>query len=164
MRRFWAHPFLDGNSRTQRVFFTDMLHDAGFDIDWRAVDADAIHAARHASFLTEDPSWLAAQLRPGLVHHGETTPSLAVTDGLRENTRPLLIFTDMLEHHALGGDGESYTHPDRPHPPSPHEHPQHDVEHETQIHHQSPDPASRAHPTPPPIQSGPTPEPPHPTL
>ncbi len=89
------------------------------DIDWRAVDA--LHAARHASFVTEDPSWLAAQLRPGLVHNGDVAPSLADTDGLRDDTRPVRFFTDMVEHHAIGGDGETYSQPDRTHPPSPHE-------------------------------------------
>ncbi|MDF3285015.1 Fic family protein [Gordonia sp. N1V] len=118
----WAHPMLDGNSRTQRVFFTRYLNDAGWDIDWRAVDADAVHAARHASFLTEDPSWLAAQLRPGLVEAGEHAEhTLAATTGQRHEQRPVEIFTAMLEHHAAGGDGETYTHPDQPHPPTPHD-------------------------------------------
>lgn len=33
----FVHPFREGNGRTQRVFWTLLCHDAGYDIDWRLV-------------------------------------------------------------------------------------------------------------------------------
>ena len=33
----FIHPFREGNGRTQRVFWTRVAHDAGYEIDWDAV-------------------------------------------------------------------------------------------------------------------------------
>ncbi|AUH70537.1 MULTISPECIES: Fic/DOC family protein [Gordonia] len=67
----YLHPFVDGNSRSQRVFFNEYLRDAGWDIDWNKVDAGAVHAARHVSLVFNDPTYLAAQLDRGLVGFGD---------------------------------------------------------------------------------------------
>lgn len=36
----YIHPFREGNGRTQRLFWTLICHDAGYDLDWRLVSAD----------------------------------------------------------------------------------------------------------------------------
>lgn len=36
----YAHPFREGNGRTQRVFWSRVARDAGWQVDWRMVDAD----------------------------------------------------------------------------------------------------------------------------
>lgn len=133
----WTHPMLDGNSRTQRMFFTQYLNDSDWDIDWRAVDADAIHAARHVSFVTEDPSWLAEQLRPGLVRPGEAIdgPTLSATDGIRDELRPVAIYYAMIQDADAGLSGTGF-----------HAH-QHDPEHQHRIDtltHELHDTAARA--------------------
>ena len=44
------HPFREGNGRTQRSFLSQLARDAGFRLDWAAVDRDAnIDAARAAA-------------------------------------------------------------------------------------------------------------------
>ncbi|MGO4615696.1 Fic/DOC family protein [Nocardia sp. 2YAB30] len=34
------HPFRDGNGRTQRAFFRQLCHEAGWGIDWSSLDRD----------------------------------------------------------------------------------------------------------------------------
>jgi cell filamentation protein len=34
-----VHPFREGNGRTQRAFFEQLAHDAGFTIDWQQLEA-----------------------------------------------------------------------------------------------------------------------------
>jgi len=36
----FAHPFREGNGRTQRLSWTLICHDAGFDLDWRKVSGE----------------------------------------------------------------------------------------------------------------------------
>ncbi len=40
------HPFRDGNSRSQAVFFDQLARNAGWAIDWRDINVDALQAAR----------------------------------------------------------------------------------------------------------------------
>lgn len=54
-----VHPFRDGNSRTQRYFFDQMLRAAGWAVDWTRIDAAEAHAARYVGAATADPSFLA---------------------------------------------------------------------------------------------------------
>lgn len=61
-----VHPFRDGNSRTQRYFFDQMLRAAGWAVDWTRIDAAEAHAARYVGAATADPSFLAQVLRPGV--------------------------------------------------------------------------------------------------
>ena len=76
-----VHPFRDGNSRTQRYFFDQMLRAAGWAVDWTRIDATEAHAARYVGAATADPSFLAQVLRPGvfaptdlsLIHISEPT-------------------------------------------------------------------------------------------
>ena len=69
------HPFLDGNSRTQRYFFDHMLRHAGWSLDWRRIAATEVHAARYVAAATLDSSLLVDALRPGL-STGEDCPRL----------------------------------------------------------------------------------------
>lgn len=45
------HPFVDGNSRTQRVFVDQLARDAGWAIDWRDLSVDAVQAARNFAYI-----------------------------------------------------------------------------------------------------------------
>lgn len=36
----FVHPFREGNGRTQRVFWSLLCHDAGYDLDWRRVSGE----------------------------------------------------------------------------------------------------------------------------
>ena len=39
------HPFREGNGRTQRVFFTQLIRSAGYDIDFSEIDTDELMVA-----------------------------------------------------------------------------------------------------------------------
>lgn len=43
------HPFREGNGRTQRAFFRQLSHEAGWPIDWSDLDPDSNEAASMAS-------------------------------------------------------------------------------------------------------------------
>lgn len=53
----YAHPFREGNGRTQRIFWSQVATSAGYDIDWRAVSGkvndDASRVAIERGDLTE---------------------------------------------------------------------------------------------------------------
>lgn len=103
MRRFAIHPFADGNSRSQRVLFTRYLNAAGWDVDWMAINASAVHAARHVAMATVDSSYLAAELRPGIVPIGSAAPgSLARTQGRRDARTSVHLYDAMRAHKRAG--------------------------------------------------------------
>ena len=90
-----VHPFRDGNSRTQRVFFDQMFRHAGWAVDWSDVDATAAHAARHMSVYWR-PDYLADLLRHA-VH-----PAGDMADGHLSATLGSLSVVDAVEHfHAM---------------------------------------------------------------
>ncbi|MBB1032607.1 cell filamentation protein Fic [Dietzia sp. SLG310A2-38A2] len=97
-----VHPFRDGNSRTQRVFFDQMFRHAGWAVDWAGIDASAAHAARHMSVYGR-PDYLADQLRHAV------RPAAELADGRLATTlgnRSLLLasehFRAMREHLKAG--------------------------------------------------------------
>ena len=97
-----VHPFRDGNSRSQRVFFDQMLREAGWGIDWTAVDAAATHAARHMAFWRRY-DYLADQLRPATGPLGyEPAGTLAAPQGNRDATSAATCYREMLDHHRRG--------------------------------------------------------------
>lgn len=97
------HPFADGSSRSQRVFFTRYLHAAGWDVDWMSVNASAVHAARHVAMATVDSSYLAAELRPGLVPAGTAAPgTLTRTQGQRDARTSVNLYHAMRAHKRAG--------------------------------------------------------------
>ncbi|MEN4891830.1 putative adenosine monophosphate-protein transferase Fic [Erwinia billingiae] len=53
------HPFLHGNGRAQRLLFEQVIIQAGFDIQWKNMDAESWQAANQAS-LDGDLSLLTA--------------------------------------------------------------------------------------------------------
>ncbi|MFT4043035.1 MAG: Fic family protein [Gordonia sp. (in: high G+C Gram-positive bacteria)] len=94
------HPFRDGNSRSQRLFFHRYMQSAGWDIDWRRINASAVHAARHVAMRTVDSSYLAAVLSPGVYRPGEVAPgSLAATQGSPDSRSSIVIYDNMIEHY-----------------------------------------------------------------
>lgn len=96
------HPFRDGNSRSQRVFIDQMLDDAGWQVDWRGVDANAAHAGRHMGMVNR-PEYLAEQIGPHTHQAGNLTDrGLAATQGDRELRAPVQIFKEMIAHHRSG--------------------------------------------------------------
>lgn len=95
--------YRDGNSRSQRVFFTRYLNAAGWDVDWMAINASAVHAARHVAMATVDSSYLAAELRPGVVPIGSAAPgSLARTQGRRDARTSVHLYDAMRAHKRTG--------------------------------------------------------------
>lgn len=60
-----AHPFREGNGRTQRAFFRQLARDAGWSFRWSTLTADENTAASGAS-LHGDNSMLESLLRNAL--------------------------------------------------------------------------------------------------
>jgi len=58
------HPFREGNTRTQRVFFQQLAQVAGWPIDWSKLDYKAFIEARYENLRTADSTALAAVLDP----------------------------------------------------------------------------------------------------
>jgi len=56
------HPFREGNTRTQRVFFEQLAFVAGWSVDWTAIDYPAFIAARFENLRTADAGALAEVL------------------------------------------------------------------------------------------------------
>lgn len=56
----FIHPFREGNGRTQRLFWTLLCHDAGFDLDWRLVSGEESDEASRAAAEDMDLSGLIA--------------------------------------------------------------------------------------------------------
>ncbi|MDV8002195.1 Fic/DOC family protein [Rhodococcus sp. IEGM 1408] len=97
-----VHPFRDGNSRSQRVFFDQMFRHAGWAVNWAGVDAAAAHAARHMS-LYGRPDYLADQLRHAVYPIAELADGgLSATQGIRSAHDAGEHFRAMREHHAAG--------------------------------------------------------------
>lgn len=85
------HPFRDGNSRTQRVFFDELLKSSGWTIDWQKVHASAVQAARYVAMeATHTP--LRDVLTPGVHRNNTEPPTLASTQGN-------VIHLEVAEHH-----------------------------------------------------------------
>ncbi|ROS25401.1 cell filamentation protein [Rathayibacter sp. PhB127] len=70
----YAHPFREGNGRTQRVFWTRIARDAGWELDWSrttgAVNDDACRAAMEQSDLAPMLAMFESITRP--VDHSES--------------------------------------------------------------------------------------------
>lgn len=45
-----AHPFLEGNGRTNRVFISQLANEAGYEIDWRSMSKEKYIEASINSF------------------------------------------------------------------------------------------------------------------
>ena len=54
----FVHPFREGNGRTQRVFWTLLCHDAGYDLDWRLASGEENDEASRLAAEDRDYSLL----------------------------------------------------------------------------------------------------------
>lgn len=91
-----VHPFRDGNSRTQRFFFDQMMRDAGWAIDWTRINAEEVHAARYIAAATTDSQFLADAITPGVFPADEVdTGTLQATQGHRDNAKSAELFHEM---------------------------------------------------------------------
>lgn len=54
----FAHPFREGNGRTQREFFAQLLAESGHGLTWDRVDMDTLHVACHVAGTTGNTSSL----------------------------------------------------------------------------------------------------------
>ena len=54
----FVHPFREGNGRTQRLFWTYICHDAGYDLDWRLVSVEKNDEASRLAAEQQDYSLL----------------------------------------------------------------------------------------------------------
>lgn len=95
-----VHPFRDGNSRTQRFFFDQMLRNAGWVVDWSRINAAHAHAARYVGAATGDPAFLAQVLSPGVFEPEEfpigAAGSLTQTEGQRDPGAAAEAFRSMM--------------------------------------------------------------------
>ncbi|MGO3034751.1 MAG: Fic/DOC family protein [Corynebacterium variabile] len=108
-----VHPFRDGNSRTQRIFFDQMLRHAGWSVNWTLVSAEQVHAARYVGAATVDSSYLAQVLRPGVLPAAEIGAassglSLSATEGRRDNRSAAESFHDMMAFRRTHPRGVPY--------------------------------------------------------
>jgi cell filamentation protein len=62
-----AHPFREGNGRTQREFIRELGLHAGFVIDWSRINRDQMIAASRESFKTGDSSALAELISASMI-------------------------------------------------------------------------------------------------
>jgi cell filamentation protein len=72
-----VHPFVDGNSRTQRVFFDQLARDVGWAIEWRELSVDAVQAARNFAYIdggTSSPTSYGPRSNPSLKYPRTPSP------------------------------------------------------------------------------------------
>lgn len=55
----FAHPFREGNGRTQREFFAQLLAETGRGLAWAGIEMDDLHAACHVARTAGDTAALA---------------------------------------------------------------------------------------------------------
>lgn len=104
------HPFADGNSRSQRHFFTEYAAAHRVGIDWSGIDAELVHAARMTAHATGNHQYLAEALREGLVPLAQLDRDGSVQTayrslGDRDGSHPE-FFIEMMENERLGAVSE----------------------------------------------------------
>jgi cell filamentation protein len=63
----YAHPFREGNGRTQREFFEQLLAESGRSLEWQLVEMDQLHDACHVARNDGDLKPLMAVVRAVMV-------------------------------------------------------------------------------------------------
>jgi cell filamentation protein len=102
-----VHPFIDGNSRAQRVFFDQLAREVGWAIEWRELSVDAVHAARNFAYV-DGGTILADVLRPAIKPVAEVPPeSIATVPRASTMTFPQ-HWQAMIEHYDTMPD-QAYT-------------------------------------------------------
>lgn len=56
----FAHPFREGNGRTQREYFAQLLAESGHGLDWTAIEMADLHSACHVARTQGNPEPLRA--------------------------------------------------------------------------------------------------------
>ncbi|RSX50612.1 Fic/DOC family protein [Bifidobacterium callimiconis] len=59
----FVHPFREGNGRVQRLFWTLLCHDAGYDLDWRLVSGEENDEASRLAAENQDYEALEAMFQ-----------------------------------------------------------------------------------------------------
>ncbi|RSX53218.1 toxin-antitoxin system, toxin component [Bifidobacterium goeldii] len=59
----FIHPFREGNGRVQRLFWTLLCHDAGYDLDWRLVSGEENDEASRLAAEDQNYTMLEAMFR-----------------------------------------------------------------------------------------------------
>ena len=70
----FVHPFREGNGRVQRLFWTLLCHDAGYDLDWRLVSSEENDEASRLAAENQDYAALEAMFRRIAVSCDPATP------------------------------------------------------------------------------------------
>lgn len=83
-----VHPFRDGNSRTQRYFFDQLLRNTRWSLDWTRINAEQVHAARYVGAATVDASYLAQAL-----HTWQASPTRITVRGSSGTQRGRMMTT-----------------------------------------------------------------------
>lgn len=63
----YAHPFREGNGRTQREFFEQLLAESGRSLNWQFIDMSQLHDACHVARNDDDLKPLTSVIRAVLV-------------------------------------------------------------------------------------------------
>ena len=117
-----VHPFVDGNSRTQRVFFDQLARDVGWAIEWRELSADAVQAARNFAYI-DGGTILADVLRPAIKPVTEV-PMDSIATAPRENVMTFPAhWQAMIEHYDTMPE-QTYTWASQIKPEAPQHDPQ----------------------------------------
>ncbi|MFE5702196.1 Fic/DOC family protein [Rhodococcus koreensis] len=101
------HPFVDGNSRTQKVFVDQLAHQAGWAIDWREINVGALQSARTFSFVDQGKI-LGDILGPVIVEKDSIPVDVVAAPGRDALTTVQEHWVAMIEHAENRFD-EPYT-------------------------------------------------------
>ncbi|NKR30233.1 hypothetical protein GS538_09280 [Rhodococcus hoagii] len=102
------HPFVDGNSRTQRIYVDQLARQAGWEIEWREASSPAIQSARNVGFLLDEGRILNDVLEPLVVEPG-TVPAHAVAAPGRPTEMTYGQHWQAMLDHAESRPDEVYT-------------------------------------------------------
>ena len=106
------HPFLDGNSRTQQVFFDQLSREAGWGIDWRELSVPALQSARNIAYL-DGGTVLADVIGPAVRPADEVPPHALLGGPHREADLTMTEHWQRMLDHLDSDTRTPYTWPGR---------------------------------------------------
>jgi cell filamentation protein len=83
-----AHPFIDGNGRTQRFWLRMLADNAGFDLTLRDSDRKRWNEASRLGFVRSDHAPMAALLKARLKKRADERPAMPSRKRVRKAPRP----------------------------------------------------------------------------
>ncbi|WP_372450840.1 Fic/DOC family protein [Rhodococcus qingshengii] len=93
-----VHPFVDGNSRAQRVFFDQLTRDVGWVIEWCELSVDAVQAA--CNFACVDGGVILADVFRSAIKPVTEGPPVSTASASREDSRSFRDhWESMLAHY-----------------------------------------------------------------